>query len=219
MQIENIIDLSTETHNNMRLYKIPSGEHLPSITTILGQTMEPEKQASLTRWQDSLGKAKAHAYTKKAADKGTNVHLLIERYLKKEDLQIKSFSIEDVNVFTALKVKLNNIKAVAQEIALYSDELGVAGRCDCIGYYEGIPSIIDFKTSNKVKSDKDILDYKLQCTFYGIACNELYGTDINQGVILMSAQTGFPLVFKFELLPFKEELTKRIIQFYTEKLI
>lgn len=202
--------------NGMRLYVTPEGEAYPSITTVLGGTQEPEKVESLKRWQDSMGTSTARAYTQKAANKGTNVHKLIERHLLGEDLQLKEFSLEDQKVFTALKLKLRNIEVWGLELALYSDELGVAGRTDCIGTYNGIPSIIDFKTSNRNKSEKDILDYKHQCCFYGKACNERYGTNIKQGVILMSTGTGFPLQFIFDLDEHLPALQKRIEEYYVK---
>jgi ATP-dependent exoDNAse (exonuclease V) beta subunit len=204
--------------NNLRFYKSPDGQSYPSITSVLGRTMDEDKQKSLVRWQDSLGKAKADAYTKTAADKGTAVHLLIERYLNKEDLQLSKFSPFDIKVFTALKLKLNKIKVEAQEIALYSSELGVAGRCDCIGYYKDLLSIIDFKTSNRNKTDKDVFDYKLQICFYALACNEMFGTEITQGVILMSTGEGFPLEWVFNISDYIAPLQEKIDLFYSKFL-
>jgi hypothetical protein len=200
----------------MRLYETPEKNYYPSITTILGRTISEEKEQSLKSWQNSLGASNAKAYTEAAASKGTNVHLMIERFLKNEDLRTKEFSAFDVNVFTALKLKLKQISDLkGLELPLYSDLLEVAGTCDCVGTYKGIPSIIDFKTSCRIKSEKDIADYKLQCLFYGIAVNEKHGTDIDQGVILMSAQTGFPLEFTFKLSDFLPELIQRIDLFYS----
>jgi genome maintenance exonuclease 1 len=82
-----------------------------------------------------------------------------------------------------------------QECALYSPSLEVAGRCDLVGKYKGIPVIVDFKTAGRVKGHKDIGDYKLQLAFYACAHNEMFGTNIRDGVILMVAQTGFPMEF------------------------
>lgn len=202
--------------SGMRLYETPQKNYYPSITTILGRTIPIEKEQSLKSWQNSLGVLNAKAYTEAAASKGTNVHLMIERFLKKEDIQPSAFTPADVNVFTALKLKLKQISDLkGLELPLYSDLLEVAGTCDCVGSYKGIPSIIDFKTSCRIKSEKDIADYKLQCTFYGIAMNEKHGTDIDQGVILMSAQTGFPLEFTFKLSDFLQDLVDRIDLFYS----
>ena len=200
-----------------RLYETPEGNYYPSITSILGHTVSEEKKTSLTSWQNSLGTDKAAAYTSAAASKGTNVHTMIERYLKKEDMKLNEFSHDDVNVFNALKLKLNQITdVIGLEAPLYSDLLELAGTTDCIGTYKGVPSIIDFKTSCRIKNEKDIADYKLQCCFYGIAMNEKHGTDIDQGVILMSAQTGFPIEFSFRLSAQLPTLIERVDTFYSK---
>lgn len=90
----------------------------------------------------------------------------------------------------------------------------MAGRCDLIGRYKGVPSIIDFKTASRVKSKDDITDYALQLAFYSIAHNEMFDTNIQQGVILMVAQTGFPMEFVFVLDEHYEELIERVEAFF-----
>lgn len=214
----NFKELSTVTELGMRFYVTPEKRHYASITTVLGHTVSEEKQESLKRWQDSLGVKKAAEVTKAAADRGTNVHLMIERHLKGEDIQTSSFSAADVNSFNALKLKLKSIDQVwGQEVSLYSNTLEVAGRCDCIGTYKGVPSIIDYKTANRVKSEKEIADYKLQCAFYAIGFLEQFGVEIEQGVVLMTSAGGFPQEFRFPLEDQYPLLEQRVEQFY-EKL-
>jgi genome maintenance exonuclease 1 len=210
-------NLKSFSLNGYRYYETPNKKKYPSITSVLGKTCPEEKKQSLQNWQNSLGKEAAATITKDSASKGTAVHLMVERFLNKQNIVENEFTPKQVNSFKSLKLKLNKIdNIVAQELALYSDTLELAGRTDCIGNYNRIPSVIDFKTSNRLKSDKDIFDYKLQCTFYGIAFNELYETDIDQGVILMTAETGFPLEFTFPLHPFIEPLIERIELFYSQ---
>lgn len=218
------VDYPAEMAMGKRFYHTPHGA-FPSITTVLGGSEPPEKTASLENWRNALGREKAAAVTQQACDHGTMVHLLIERYLKSEDpfAPVNGLAIPnpDKNAFNALKLKLKLINFVyGQEQSVYSPTLQVAGRFDCVGEYRSVPSIIDFKTSmNKVKGRDDVSDYELQLLFYATAHNELYGTDIKQGVILMVAQTGFPLEF---IVRFDDELmTKlqlRVATFY-EKLL
>lgn len=212
--------LETTTFNGLRWYITPNGDAYPSITSILGGTQSEEKKASLKNWQQSLGVDKAAKVTKDSADNGTVVHLFIERYLKKEDVfaPVPGYTVtqQQKDLFNSLKLKLNGINEVwANEESLYSDILEVAGRVDCIGLYKGVPSIIDFKTSRKLKNDKDIEDYKFQLAGYAIMHNELFGTDITNGVILMAAAEGFPLEFKIDLLPFFDKLYDRVQLFYS----
>jgi ATP-dependent exoDNAse (exonuclease V) beta subunit len=193
---------------------------MPSITTVLGFTEPEEKKESLKRWQEALGPVKSAQVSQAATTRGTNVHLLCERFLKGEAVDApiggKPVPYADMQSFNALKLKLNKITDVwGQEVALYSTTLELAGRCDLIGVYKGTPGIIDFKTSSKVKGDKDIHSYKLQLCFYGTSHNQMFGTDIKEGVILMVAETGFPMEFS---VPFtnelRQELKDRSAKFY-----
>ena len=208
--------LTTVPFNGYRFYETPEGKYYPSITTVLGGTMPEEKAQALKNWQKALG-ALADTKTREAADHGTAVHLLIERYLKKEKLVQPGDNISNKNMvaFNALKLKLKNIEEVwGLEVAMYSDILELAGRCDCIGVYKGVPSIIDFKTSGKIKNSERVEDYRLQLTAYALMHNELFGTDIEQGVILMTSDGGFPQEFKVNLLEYVEPLVERIQLFY-----
>jgi ATP-dependent exoDNAse (exonuclease V) beta subunit len=181
--------------------------------------MSEEKATSLKRWQTSLGVDVAQKKTQEAADRGTAVHLLAERFLKKEDLfQNQIFSQADINSFNALKLKLSRIEEVwGQEVALFSDLIEVAGRCDVIGVYKGVPSIIDFKTSTRLKTPAQVEDYRLQLCAYSIMHNEMFETDINTGIILMTSDGGFPQEFIVDLTKYVEPLLTRIEKFY-EKL-
>lgn len=212
-------ELSAVPFKGRRFYETPANKFYPSITTILGGTVSKEKEASLKKWQMSLGMDAAQKKTQEAADRGTAVHLLAERHLKKEDLfQGQKFNAADVSMFNGLKLKLNKITEVwGQEVALFSDMIEVAGRCDVIGVYKDKPSIIDFKTSTRLKSDSMIEDYKLQLCAYAIMHNEMFGTDIDTGVILMSSEGGFPQEFIIHLPDFVGTLVDRVDLFY-EKL-
>lgn len=207
----------------MRFYHTPHGA-FPSITTVLGGSEPAEKTASLEGWRNSLGHAKAAAVTKASADHGTMVHLLVERSLKGEEVFApvngRPIPDQDKAAFNALKLKLRNITEVwGQEQSVYSPSLEIAGRFDCIGIYKGVPSIIDFKTAmNKIKGKADIADYELQLRFYATAHNELFGTDIQQGVILMVAQTGFPLEFVIDLRDKTAPLLERAAIFWEKTL-
>jgi hypothetical protein len=211
-------DLTATTTSRGRVYTTPNGAY-PSITTVLGGTEPPEKVASLENWKNSLGHVKAAAVSKKATDHGTNVHLLAERYLKKEKVEapINGAPVPqaDLNAFNALKLKLNKIDEIwGQEVALYSDMLKVAGRCDLVGKYKGVPVIVDFKTASRIKKREDIRSYELQLAFYAVAHNEMFNTNIQTGIILMVAETGFPMEFEVQLLDHYEELGERTMAYH-----
>lgn len=215
----NYPSLSTTTFNGQRWYVAPNGKAYPSVTTVLGGTMSKEKEQSLDNWRRSLGAEKANQVSKNATDNGTVLHTIIERYLKKEELYtpIKGYEIlpQNKSAFNAIKNKLDKIEEVwSIEEAMYSEILELAGRCDCVGVYKKRPCIIDFKTAGRIKNDKDIEDYKYQLAAYAIMHNELFGTTISDGTILMVADSGFPLEFNFDLVPFFEPLYERVQLFY-----
>lgn len=215
-------EYETTNELGMRWYHTPAGA-MPSITTILGITEAPEKKRSLERWRESLGAKNAAQKSLEATQHGTMVHLLVERYLKDQEVfaPVNGASVpqDDRNAFNSLKLKLNQINEIwGQEQALYSEELQIAGRFDCIGQYKGVPSVIDFKTAGRVKSRDEIGDYEVQLAFYALAHNERFGTDIKQGVILMAAAKGFPLEFIVNVEDRYPELRERAARFWEQTL-
>lgn len=216
-------ELETTNDLGLRWYHTPNGAY-PSITTILGTTQPEAAVKALEGWRNSLGHEKAAAHSKKATDRGTNVHLMAERYLKKQDpfTPIHGATVIDSDkaAFNAIKLKLDKIDEVwGQEVPLFSRKYEVAGRCDLVGKYKGIPVIVDFKTAGRIKSRKDIGDYELQLLFYGDAHNEMFGTDIQSGVIIMVAETGFPMEFNVPFtLELRAKLQERVDAFWIKTL-
>lgn len=198
-------ELETSYENNKRYYHIPNGKKYPSITSILSSFDKPE----LLKWKKRIGEKEADKITKESTNKGTKVHSLLEQYLKNEKI-IKD-SIDVMDNFFKLKPYINNINNIHYlEAPLYSNYLKVAGRTDCIGEYNGKLSIIDFKTSRKLKKEEWIIDYFLQCTFYCIAYYELTGIKINQMVILIAVEHEYPQIYikpiKNYIIPLKTKI-------------
>lgn len=205
-------ELPTYTIKGQRWYKTPVGDLYPSITTVLSYGTKQW----LIDWKNMLGEKKAEKEAKRCADRGTAVHKMLELYLDNDQEPTKKQDLENVKLFNQIKLttkRINNIRG--QEIALYSDMLGVAGRCDCIAEFDGVLSIIDFKTSNNNKDSSMIEDYFLQGTAYATMCNELYKTNIQNIVILIAVERGLmPLIHKKPVDLFVEPLKERINTFY-----
>lgn len=200
-----------------RVYHTPLGPY-PSITTLLGNTMEKEKSNVLDAWRARVGNTKADKISRDAAQRGTNVHLMLERALNGEDPKVLDFPKEHGAIFNSLKLELRKINKVhGQEVVLFSDTLGVAGRCDLIADYQNQLAVVDYKTSSRVKSADEIGDYWLQAAFYATAHNEMFKTNITKLVILMGVENKMPLVFKKtlddELLL---KLATRVSEFYSK---
>jgi len=172
-----------------RLYATPDGKKLPSVTTILDRTKPAEKRMALENWKRRVGHDQAQAITTEAANRGTRMHTYLEHYVKTGELRDKGsnpFSWSShVMAETVIREGLKNVDEFwGVEIPLYFPGL-YAGTTDGCGVHLGDESILDYKQTNKPKREEWIEDYKLQLVAYALAHNEVYGTNIRKGVVLM----------------------------------
>jgi genome maintenance exonuclease 1 len=185
-------DLDTDTRPSGRTYVTPDGSRYPSITTVLSILSEE----SIAKWKARVGEDEANKIGSRAANRGTQVHAIIERYLKNEDT---------TDYLPHIRQSLQNVQSIFDErlgvingleMALYSNHLGLAGRCDCVGEFDGVKSIIDFKTSRRIKKKENISNYFAQMSGYAIMFEERTGIPITNTVIIMDVDNEAPLVFK-----------------------
>jgi len=175
-----------------RHYDIGSSK-LPSVTTILAATQSDEKRASLEAWKNKVGGIEADRIKNTAANRGTAMHSYLEMHLNGEnllDLTIEGLAARSMAQTIIDKGLIELQEIWGNEVVLYYPEL-YAGQTDLCGVYQGRDSIIDFKQSNKPKKDEWIEDYKLQLAAYATAHDCVYGTKIEQGVILMCTPDNF----------------------------
>ena len=201
------------TQNGKRVYLTPGGKHYPSITSIIGSQPKP----SLVEWRERVGDEEANRVIKEATTLGTAVHLLCERYLYNYELRSNvdghvGIDDEAMSIFNRIRFLLGNInQIVGLEIPLYSDILKVAGTTDCVAEYNGVLSVIDFKTSRKAKKEEWIEDYWIQGFFYAAAFFEMTGAIPEQVVILIAVRESF------EVQVFKKSINE--LDNYIEKLL
>ena len=205
-------DLEVENGANGRRYLSPDGQKYPSITTVLGVL----SKAGIAAWRARVGDEEANKISHRASTRGTAVHDLVEKYLDNEELP------EVLPHITAslsnLKPSLSRIgKIFAQESPLYSKHLGVAGRVDCVGEYDGVPSIIDFKTSKKIKKKEWISSYFMQAAAYAIMWEERTGMPITNLVIIMDVDNESPCVFVEHRDNWTEKLFETIELYHKEQ--
>jgi genome maintenance exonuclease 1 len=210
-------DLKSETFpDGKRYYTLEDGTRLPSVTTVLGA----QKKEAIMRWRKRVGEEEANRVSKKATSRGTGVHTLCEYYLNNETnlSQKEGVRPDAFEMFVSLKPLLNRINNIHyQECALWSKQLGMAGRVDCIGEFDGVLSVIDFKTSKRIKQSEDIEDYYWQTAAYSLMYEEMIGTPIDNLVIIMAVEDEQPLLFKQKTQDHIEGLVKAI-NFYKGKL-
>lgn len=200
-------DLVQDNSGPERVYRRGDSEYA-SVTSWIG-TLDPDGAKVLDAWRDAVGHAEAHRITKTAADKGTALHLAAEQFLSNEPVTpVGIFYAHDWKSFKRhLEENVNNIFAL--EHRMYSDRLGLAGTVDCIGEYRGKFSIIDFKTSNRVKYLCDIDSYWLQCATYGLFLRERYKRMPEQLVIIMQIEGDpCPTVFVQDFLPWARKVAQ-----------
>ena len=178
--------------DGVRKYSIGQ-EKLPSVTTIISGTQDPSKTASLTRWKLKVGEVEAERIKNTAALRGTAMHTYLEHYVKGgnvldlTDLGRVASSMGNTIIEKGLP-DMDEVWGV--ETTLFYPGL-YAGQTDMCGVYQGRESIIDFKQSNKPKRAEWIDDYKLQLAAYATAHDQVYGTSIEQGVVLMCTPDNF----------------------------
>lgn len=213
--------LTRDESSGKRLYATPTGHKVPSVTTILDKTKPEESRIALANWRRAVGEQKAQAITTEAANRGTRMHKFLEDYVKGEPMN-ESIS----NPFAQQSQKmakiviaegLCNVSEVwGSEVPLYFPEL-YAGTTDCVGVHKDDAAILDFKQTNKPKKREHIDDYFIQLTAYAMAHNEVHGTDIRKGVILMCSKDYEYQEFILEPADFDywtERWCKRVEEYY-----
>jgi genome maintenance exonuclease 1 len=176
--------------DGQRFYTLPSGQIVPSVTTVLGAKPKPH----LENWKKKVGEQEANRIVSVSKGRGTRLHTLAENYLKNKSLG--TTMPDAMEMFLSVKPIINRINNIQyQEQNLWSEKYGIAGTCDCIAEYEGKLSVIDFKNSRKIKAKEWITDYFIQCTAYACMYEELIGKSIEQSVIIMAVENEKPLVF------------------------
>ena len=207
------IELCATMVEGKRVYSTPEGDRFPSVTTVISNNAK--KKQAIARWRERVGKEKADNVTARSTSRGTKYHSIVEDYLNNE-LDLKKYgkyplpvlmfhhSIQDLD-------RINNI--YLQEAALYSKHLELAGRVDCIAEFDGVLSIIDFKTSATPKREQYLHDYFVQEVAYACMLQELYDLSVKQIVTIVACENGETQV---KVLPPKKEFFIQLMGYIDE---
>ena len=184
--------MKSETINGKRTYVTPDDNIYPSITTVLGQL----SKADIQKWRKRVGEEEANKISGKASRRGTRVHSVCESYIQNEEKYLNGETPHIIELFKTIEPffeRINNIHGV--ELALYSDHYELAGRTDLVAEFDGVLSIIDYKTSNRTKKKEWCESYFAQCAFYGIAYEELTKIPVPQVVVIIAVDNEQPQLF------------------------
>ena len=205
-------ELTTETINGQRHYVLPDGiTKLKSVTSVLSEKMD---KTALIEWKNRVGHDVAQQIITKAARRGTSIHSIAERYvlneehIKPTDMPVNIDSFKPIQKI--LDQYVDNIMGV--ELPLYSKSLRCAGRTDLVAEYDGTLSVIDFKTSTKLKRAEWIESYFLQSTVYSMMFEWTYRIAVPQIVIIITVDNETtPQVFKLE----RSQFVNRVLEIFT----
>lgn len=186
-------ELKTKNINGKRHYITPNGDKYLSITSLLSQL----SKVGIQKWRKRVGEVEANRITTKASRQGTSVHSVCESYIKNEDGYLENRMPNVVELFQSIIPLLDRIDNVhVIEGALYSDELGLAGRTDLIGEFDNELAVIDYKTSRKIKTWEMCASYFMQGAFYAHAYEECTGIPIENIIIIMAVENEEPLLWR-----------------------
>lgn len=210
IEFEELEVLSTEEG---RKYVTPTGEAYFSVTTVLSQLDDGK---GLDEWRARVGEEEANRVSNRASSRGTTLHSIAEEYVMNKDEYLEGKDIFSISMFNSFKHFFENINIVhGSEICLYSHLLQTAGRCDLFATYNGVLSIVDFKTSIRQKVKEWIEGYFIQTACYAIMVEELTGLKIPQLVILMAVENGESLEFIVNTDDYRE----KTIKLFTERTV
>lgn len=209
-------ELIAETTSSGRTYITPEGNKYPSITTCLSIL----SRESIKKWREKVGEEEANRISGRAAGRGTRVHKMCEDYLN-NCLDINKYTPADKQTFYDLQPILDSHIGLVrgQEVPLYSNYLGVAGRVDCVAEWDGRLSVIDFKTSRKLKKKEWISGYFMQASAYCVMFEERTGIPIDKIVIVIAVDGEPPQVFEEKRDNYIEDCARTIIQYKNEQTL
>ena len=207
------IEMSAEMVDGKRVYLTPEGFKFPSVTTVISNNKA--KKAGIAKWRARVGEQKANNISARSTGRGTKYHSIAEDYFN-NNLDLKKYSKFPLPVlmFQHSRPVLDRINNIyLQEAALYSKHLEIAGRVDCIAEFDGVLSIIDFKTAAEPKREKYLYDYFVQETAYACMLQENYGLSVKQLVTIVACENGETQV---KVLPPKKEFFMKLMEYIAE---
>lgn len=204
--------LSRINENGTRLYVTESGNKYPSVTSALSYF----SRKGIQQWRQRVGSEEANRISSQAARNGTAVHNIAEKYVSNDPSWKKAMptSIEQfVKIKPMLDSNIDKIHGI--ELQMWSEKFRVAGTADLICSYNGKNTLLDFKTSRRVKTKDQILSYFLQACAYSQMAKELYDFDVEQTVILMTVANG-PAIEFVEAIDTYMPMASKFFQLYSE---
>ena len=168
-------------------YRTPDGRTYPSVTTILKDTKPFYQAGELAKWESDMGQDVADYIMRTSATIGTQAHQLNENYLNMvEGGEAMLLARAHHENFKPHLDRIDNI--YGNELSMFSDRMRIAGTADCIAEYDGVLSVIDYKTKRSAQQSDWLLDYYQQTAAYCMMFTEHTNITIKQCVVLVSSE-------------------------------
>ena len=200
-----------------RIYDF-NGMRMPSVTTILSKTKD---QSFLTAWKNRVGHENAERIKNVSSNRGTAMHKFLEKHIEDvgyDDLTTLGREAKAM----ANKIIEDGLSQVSEyygsEVMLYYPDL-YAGSTDLVCRHDGMETIVDFKQANRPKKTEWIQDYYLQIAAYAMAHDHMFGSQIEQGVIMICTPDNFYQEFKCQgekMKYYRHEFLKRLSQYHDQ---
>ena len=203
------------TDHGSRIYDI-NGARLPSVTTILGKT---KNQDFIRKWKAKVGETEAERIKNYSSKRGTSMHKFLENHILGTGYDDLTGIGQEAKPM-AEKIIEEGLLPVEEyygsEVTLHYPGL-YAGSTDLVCLHNGLETIVDFKQANRPKKLEWIDDYFLQIAAYCMAHDYVYGSKIQQGIIMVCTPDLYYQEFKFsgaDLRSWKHKFLKRLDMFY-----
>jgi hypothetical protein len=207
------------------------GRLLSSVTTVLQATKNARDTEALATWAESVGQEQAEQIRSESAQRGTNLHSLIELYLTGYDPSTLNETAHAQGIlpfWSSVQTALTRIKAVQMiEQAVHHPKYCYAGSLDLLAEVEFTDPLtkaaaeksvlIDWKTSGKTKKREWLGDYTLQLTAYWLATNLQTDRPIPEAWIVIAHPNGAAQIHRFltkELESLSKEWLRRLHEFW-----
>ena len=208
-----IKELPSRTLESGRFYKLDN-VWMPSVTTVVGNATKD----GILKWQQRVGFAEAEKVRRAAAWRGSQYHSLVEHYLKNELEKIEESKGLPTYLFRAARETLDRITNIhAIEAPLFSRNLCIAGRVDCIAEFDNELAIIDFKTTKTLKKEEYLEKYFVQEAAYAYMYYEMTGVEVDKLVTMSVAEDGtMQVVQKYDKIPYINLLIDWIKEYHED---
>lgn len=169
-----------------RGYEDAEGAFFQSVTGFIDERWD---KTHIAKWKARVGEKEADRIRDRASDRGTLLHNTVELYIRNQPFNLQQMHYLNRSLFVKVKPlvdRINNIRLI--ETPIMSKRLGIAGKPDCIADFDGVLSVVDFKTSIKTKRKKWIVNYFLQTAFYADMFFELTGEMPRKSVLIIGVE-------------------------------